>query len=145
MIDESSPTPVVWDTKIAVVLRDDLEAWQRLNVTAFTISGIAATVEDVTGEPYVDGSGVTYLPMFRQPVLVFAADAEKMRQIHERALRREIPCAVYTEELFSTNNDEDNRAQVQAVPTEKLNLVGLAMRGDRKAIDKVVKGASLHP
>ncbi|MCQ4045260.1 DUF2000 family protein [Streptantibioticus rubrisoli] len=145
MTGESSRTPVVWDTKIAVVLRDDLQVWQKLNVTAFTVSGIAATVENVVGEPYQDGSDTTYLPMFRQPVLVFAADAEKLRLIHERALRRELPVAVYTEELFVTNNDEDNRAAVRAVPTEKLNLVGLAMRGDRKIVDKVVKGATLHP
>jgi hypothetical protein len=145
MTDESSPKPVAWETKLAVVLREDLAAWQKLNVTAFTVSGIAATVEGVIGEPYEDASGVEYLPMFRQPVLVFAADAEKMRQIHERALRRDIQVAVYTEELFATNNDEDNRAQVRAVPTEKLNLVGMAMLADRKSIDKVVKGASLHP
>jgi hypothetical protein len=145
MTGETSRTPVVWDTKIAVVLRDDLQVWQKLNVTAFTVSGIAATVENVVGEPYQDASDTTYLPMFRQPVLVFAADSEKLRVIHERALRRELPVAVYTEELFVTNNDEDNRAAVGAVPTEKLNLVGLAMRGDRKIIDKVVKGAALHP
>ena len=59
---------VVFDTKIAVILRQDLATWQKLNVTAFTISGIAASVEDVTGEPYRDGSGNVYLPMFRQPV-----------------------------------------------------------------------------
>lgn len=144
MTEENSPTPVVWETKIAVVLREDLQVWQKLNVTAFTVSGIAATVENVTGEPYVDGSDNTYLPMFRQPVLVFSATAEQMRQIHERAVRREVPTAVYTEELFTTNNDEDNRAQVRAVEAEKLNLVGMAMRADRRTIDKVVKGASLH-
>jgi hypothetical protein len=145
MTDESSPTPVVWDTKIAVVLRDDLENWQKLNITAFTVSGIAATVEDVVGEPYVDGSDNTYLPMFRQPVLVFSAPADKLRLIHERALNRGIPTAVYTEELFVTNNDADNRAAVRAVPAEKLRLVGLAVRADRRIVDKVVKGATLHP
>src|SRR5712692_2594803 len=104
------PTRVIWDTKIAVVLRDDLAQWQKLNVTAFLVSGIAATVDGVVGEPYMDGSGNTYLPMFRQPVLVFAADADRIRQIHERALRREVRPAIYTEEIFATNNDEDNRA-----------------------------------
>ena len=59
---------VVFDTKIAVILRQDLATWQKLNVTAFTISGIAASADDVTGEPYGDGSGNIYLPMFRQPV-----------------------------------------------------------------------------
>ncbi|MFE0590021.1 DUF2000 family protein [Micromonospora echinospora] len=145
MDEKDERAPVVWDTKIAVVLRDDLEGWQRLNITAFTVSGIAATVEDVVGEPYVDGSDNTYLPMFRQPVLVFAADAEKLRQIHERALRREVPMAIYTEELFVTNNDEDNRAAVRAVAADKLRLVGVAMRADRRTVDKIVKGATLHP
>ncbi len=144
MTEENSPTPVVWDTKIAVVLREDLQVWQKLNITAFTVSGIAATVENVVGEPYVDGSDNVYLPMFRQPVLVFSSTAEGLRQIHERALRREVPCAVYTEELFVTNNDEDNRASVRAVTAEKMNLVGLALRADRKIVDKIVKGASLH-
>ncbi|BCL17539.1 DUF2000 family protein [Micromonospora sagamiensis] len=145
MDEKDERSPVVWDTKIAVVLRDDLEGWQRLNITAFTVSGIAATVDNVVGEPYVDGSDNTYLPMFRQPVLVFAANAEKLRQIHERGLRREVPMAVYTEELFVTNNDEDNRAAVRAVAADKLRLVGLALRADRKTVDKIVKGASLHP
>ena len=30
-----------FDTKIAVVLRDDLAVWQKTNVTAFLVSGIA--------------------------------------------------------------------------------------------------------
>ena len=33
---------VVFDAKIAVIHRQDLATWQKLNVTAFTISGIAA-------------------------------------------------------------------------------------------------------
>ena len=31
----SDQAPVRFDTKIAVLLRDDLETWQRLNVTSF--------------------------------------------------------------------------------------------------------------
>jgi hypothetical protein len=31
-----------FDTKIAVVIRTNLEAWQKLNVAAFLTSGIAA-------------------------------------------------------------------------------------------------------
>jgi hypothetical protein len=144
LTEQHETTRVVWDTKIAVVLRDDLEPWQTLNVTAFTISGIAATVDGVVGEPYLDGSGNEYLPMFRQPVLVFEASGELLKQIHERAMRREVRCAVYTEELFSTNNDEDNRAAVRGVEVDKLRLVGLAMRSDRRTVDKIVKGATLH-
>jgi len=32
-----------FDTKIVVIVRDDLAIWQKLNITAFTVSGIAGT------------------------------------------------------------------------------------------------------
>lgn len=144
MAEERALTRVVWDTKIAVAVREDLMQWQKLNVTAFLVSGIAATVEEVVGESYIDGSGNTYLPMFRQPVLIFATDSEMLRRIHERALRRGVPSAIYTEEIFATNNDEDNRAVVRDVEFDKLRLVGLALRADAKVVDKIMKGASLH-
>jgi hypothetical protein len=136
LISEQEPTKVVWNTKIAIVLRDDLETWQKLNVTAFTVSGIAATVENVVGEPYVDGSGHTYLPMFQQPTVVFTATAEELTRVYERALSRGIPMAIYPQDLFTTNNDRDNRAAIRNVTSDKLRLAGLALREDRKLVDK---------
>ncbi len=133
-----------FDTKIAVVLREDLATWQKLNVTAFTISGIAGTVEGIVGENYEDGSGNQYLPMIVQPILVFSADAVQLRTVYERAMTQELRFAIYTEELFSTGHDEDNRAEVKAVPASELKIVGLAFRGDKKVMDKVLKGLSLH-
>ena len=46
-----------FDTKIAVIIRTDLEAWQKLNVAAFLTSGIAATFPECIGVNYEDGSG----------------------------------------------------------------------------------------
>ena len=89
-----------FDTKLAVVLRDDLAVWQKTNVTAFLVSGIAATVPGVVGEPYLDASGNEYLPMFVQPVLVYEADAPALRRAYERAMSRGVRPAVYTRELF---------------------------------------------
>lgn len=133
-----------FDTKIAVVLREDLPVWQKLNVTAFLVSGIAATTPDAVGEAYVDGSGNSYLPMFRQPVLVFAGGADDVRRAWERARAQELRLAIFTEELFATGHDEANRAAVQAASADELRLVGLAMRAERKAVDKATKGLRLH-
>ncbi|MFF9286909.1 DUF2000 family protein [Streptomyces griseosporeus] len=137
--------PVRFDTKIAVLLRDDLESWQRLNVTAFLVSGLGTAVPEVIGEPYEDAGGVGYLPMFRQPVLVFEGTKETLTAAHGRALSRALPRAVFTSDLFATGNDRDNRAAVRAVPTADLDLVGLAVYGPRNAVDKVLKGARMHP
>ena len=134
-----------FDTKIAVVLRDDLAVWQKTNVTAFVVSGIAGTVDGVVGDPYRDASGNEYLPMFVQPVLVYEADGDALRRAYERALSRGVTPAVYTKELFETDHHEANRAAVAAVPAEELDLVGIAFRADRKVVDKVVDRLHLHP
>jgi hypothetical protein len=136
--------PIRFDTKIAVLLRDDLATWQRLNVTAFLVGGVAGAEPDLLGEEYVDADGTRYLPMFRQPVLVFAGNLDTLTGAHTRALARGLRISIFTQELFGTGNDRDNRAAVRAVPREKLDLVGLALHGPRNAVDKVLKGASLH-
>src|SRR5689334_7055943 len=118
---------MTFDTKIAVVLRNDLATWQKLNVTAFTISGIAGTGENLVGENYEDASGNLYLPMLKQPVLVFEASSEQIRRAYERALQRGVAFSVFTEDLFATGNDIDNRAAVKARRSEELNVVGMAM------------------
>ncbi|MFF3347275.1 DUF2000 family protein [Streptomyces sp. NPDC002779] len=137
--------PIRFDTKIAVLLREDLEPWQRLNVTAFLVSGLGTQVPEVIGEPYEDADQVAYLPMFRQPVLVFQGSKETLTAAHARVLSRALPRALFTSDLFATGNDRDNRAAVRAVPTRDLDLVGLAVHGPRNAVDKVLKGARMHP
>lgn len=136
--------PVRFDTKIALVLRADLPMWQQLNMAAFLVSGIATSSEDVVGEPYEDAASVHYLPMFRQPVLVFEASAEQLRAAYERARARDLPIAIFTDDLFTTGHDEANRAAVRAVSSSDLRLAGLALRAGRKSVDAVVKGLPLH-
>jgi hypothetical protein len=133
-----------FDTKIAVVLRDDLAPWQSINVTAFLVSGIAGTVPGVVGEPYRDASQQEYLPMFVQPVLVYEADGSGLRRAYDRAISRGVKPAIYTSDLFTTNHDAANRAAVAVVASEDLDLVGIAFRAERKTVDKVVDRLHFH-
>jgi Protein of unknown function (DUF2000) len=81
-----------FDTKVAVVVREGLATWQRLNVTAFLISGVCAQAGPAAiGEDYVDAHGRHYLPLLVQPVLVFEAGAAKLETLRERAERRGVP------------------------------------------------------
>ncbi|MBT0767385.1 DUF2000 domain-containing protein [Kineosporia sp. J2-2] len=137
--------PIRFDTKIAVLLRDDLAVWQRLNVCAFLVSGITAAHPQLVGDPYEDADGTPYLAMLRQPVLVFQGSADVLTSAHTRAIGRELPMSLFTSELFASGNDRDNRAAVAAVPRAELDLVGLAVHGPKNAVDKVLKGAVMHP
>lgn len=132
-------------TKAAVIVRDDLAAWQRLNVTGFLVSGIVGgTGERVVGEDYIDADGTRYLPMLVQPLLVLEADAGKLRTVRRRAADRGVPIAIYTAELFATGHDEDNRAAVRAVSTEDLDLVGIGLRAPHRDADAVLRGLRRH-
>ena len=136
---------VAFDTKLAIVLLDELPVWQKTNATAFLASGFAARDPSLVGEPYVDGSGNEYLPMFRQPVLVYAADAAGIRRAYERAMARPLEqLAIFTRDLFATPHDEANRAAVAAVPADQLDLAGIALRGERKVVDKVLDKLRPH-
>jgi len=133
-----------FDTKIAIVIRSDLEAWQKLNVASFLASGVAAAFPACIGEPYEDGSGTRYLSLIGQPILIYGADRAALSRALERALARSVTPAVYTEDMFKTTHDAANREAVKGVRRTELNLVGLAMRSERKVIDKIVDGLKFH-
>lgn len=140
-----SAPPPRFDTKVVVLLGDDLAPWQELNVTAFLMSGITMSAPSLTGDPYRDGDGVEYLPMLRQPVLVMTAASELLRSVRSRASARDdVALAVYTRDLFATGHDDANRAAVAVVASDDLDLVGLAVRGPRNAVDRMLKGARMH-
>jgi len=133
-----------FDTKIAIVIRTDLEAWQKLNVTAFLASGIAAAFPGCIGEPYEDASSTPYHALIGQPILIYGADRAQLSRALERAIARDVKAAVYTEDMFATTHDAANREVVKAVARPDLNLVGLAFRAERKVIDKVLDGLKFH-
>ncbi|MEJ1173412.1 DUF2000 family protein [Agrobacterium sp. CMT1] len=134
----------MFDTKIAVVLRDDLAVWQKLNVTAFLMSGIVAQTGEIIGEPYRDRAGNVYNPLSVQPIVVMAADQEALRKIHQRSLERDVTTSLYIEEMFSTGHDAANRQAFSEFSPETAKVVGMALRADKKIVDKITKGAKLH-
>ena len=83
-----------YDTKIAIVVRDDLATWQKLNIASFLAGGLAGTSPELAGEPYRDASGRFYGPLIRQPVLIFAASAAELTSVLQRAQQR--GCLLYT-------------------------------------------------
>jgi hypothetical protein len=135
----------MFDTKIAIVICDDLAVWQKLNVTAFLMSGLANATPGLTGEPYRDAAGNTYHSLCIQPVIVLAADQAALKSIHARALERKVPHGLYIEEMFATGHDAANRAVFAEHGPATAKVVGLALREDKKIVDKITKGARMHP
>ena len=136
---------MTFDTKIAIVLRDDLATWQKLNVTAFIASAIVGQTPSIIGENYRDASANLYMPMIVQPMMIYEADRDSLRKAYQRAMERDVRLAIFTIELFSTPDDIANRAAVANKTADALDLVGIGMRDMKKTVDKVIKGLKFHP
>ena len=130
--------------KISLAVRDDLATWQKLNVTAFLTSGLGTVRPDVIGAPYFDRDGRSYPPMLSTPVRVFAGDQAALRRGFDRALGRGLLVSVYTDEMFMTMNDEDNRSAVAEVATAELTIAGFVAVGESKQVDKALDKLKPH-
>ena len=134
----------VFDTKIVIILRDDLKPWQELNVTAFLATGIAGAEPTIIGEAYRDRAGNVYNPMSIQPMVVLSADAATMAKAHRRSLDLKVRMSAYVEEMFATGHDAANRAVFAEFAPEDAKLVGLDFRAPKKVADRIGKGAKMH-
>jgi hypothetical protein len=134
----------MFDTKIAIVLRNNLQSWQKLNVTAFLVSGITGQSPDMIGEAYRDRAGNLYKPLSIQPMIVLSADEDTIATIHRRSLERGITTSMFIEEMFATGHDAANREMFAKFAPEDARVVGIALRADKKIVDKITKGAVMH-
>jgi hypothetical protein len=134
----------VFDTKIVIILRDDLMPWQEVNVAAFLMTGIVAQHPRLIGEPYRDRAGHVYNPMSIQPIVVLAGDQAVLANAQRRCLEQEIAASAYVEEMFATDHDAANRAVFADFAPEDAKLVGIGFRAPKKLADKIGKGARKH-
>ncbi|WP_137156809.1 DUF2000 family protein [Rhizobium sp. FKL33] len=134
----------MFDTKIVLILREDLPSWQALNVAAFLMSGVTAGAPEIIGEPYLDRDGRRFLPISGQPVIVLEADGETIRKAAARMKEQNVDGAAYIEEMFSTGHDAANRAVFSEFGPDNASFVGLGFRAPKKIADKISKGARMH-
>jgi hypothetical protein len=135
----------MFETKVAILVQADLEVWRKLNATAFLATGVAGAAPEAMGEPYEDATGRGYARLLGQPILIFAASSQDLLRAVRIAHERGLTCAAYVRAMFETGHDAANRAVFKEEPVDAQDLVGLALRGPKKDVNKAVKGLRLHP
>lgn len=135
---------MAFNEKIIVVVRDDLEQWQKLNVVSFLMSGVMIDNPNLAGEPYFDKNGNEYSRMAKQPVFVYGGDGGVLDKVNNRALRRNVKTSAYIEQMFTTGHDQANRRAFSEHGQDEGHIVGLGFCCDGKEADKIVKGVKKH-
>jgi hypothetical protein len=135
----------MYDNKIAVVIKDDLQNWQKLNVTSFLASSVAIQFPETHGKALVSASGTAYLPFFKHPILVYKADTEEqLQRAFARSKDRELNIGIYSSAQFATKNEEQNLEEIGRRTDDNLDLVGIIVYGPNKKVDKALDGLKLH-
>jgi hypothetical protein len=132
--------------KIAVVVRDDLQDWQKLNVVAFLASSVAIEFPETHGKAFITASGNSYLSFINQPMLVYKAEElADLKRAFLRAKERGLKIGIYTKPLFATKSEAENIVEISKLSDEQQDLVGIVVYGDGKLVSKALDGLKFHP
>ncbi|CAI8871737.1 DUF2000 family protein [Chryseobacterium sp. IT-36CA2] len=135
----------MYDKKVAIVIKDDLLLWQKLNVVSFLAGSIAIKFPETHGEKFVTADQKEFLPFIKHPTLIYKADdTEKLQRAFRRSRDRELTIGIYTQQLFDTRSGEENVLEIAKHTADNLDLVGIIMYGDNKKVDKALDGLKFH-
>jgi hypothetical protein len=87
---------MVFETKVAILVLEDLPVWQKLNVAAFLATGVAGAAPEAMGEPYVDAAGREHARLLGQPMLVFAATPDGLLRAYRAGIERGLAPMLFT-------------------------------------------------
>ena len=136
----------MYDKKIAIVIKNDLLDWQKLNVAAFLASSVAIQFPETHGQAFTNASGSVYLPFIKHPILIYKAETdEQLKRAFNRAKERGINIGIYTKPLFDTKNEEGNHTEISKTIDEEQELAGIVIYGENKKVDKTLDGLKFHP
>lgn len=135
----------MYDKKVAIVIKDDLLPWQKLNVVSFLAGSIAIQFPETHGEDFVTADNVRFLPFIKNPTLIYKAEtSEKLQRAFRRARERELSIGIYTKPLFDTRSGEENVLEIAKHTADDLDLVGIIVYGENKKVDKALDGLKFH-
>ena len=135
----------MYNNKIALIIKNDLQSWQKLNVASFLASSVAIKFPETHGKPFINASGSEYLPFIKHPILIYKAESEtEIKRAFKRAKERELYIGIYTEPLFATKNEEENLIEIAKCTDESQLLAGIIIYGENKKVDKALDGLKFH-
>jgi hypothetical protein len=134
-----------FQNKIAIVIKNDLLDWQKLNVASFLASSVAIKFPETHGKSFINASNTQFLPFIKQPIIIYKADEQaQIKRAFNRAKQRELNIGVYTKPLFETKNEDENLIEISKTSDENQELVGIVIYGENRKVNKALNGLKFH-
>jgi len=125
--------------KAVIILLPD----QPLGLLVNTASVLAVTLGDlvksIRGEDTYDADGILHPGVIHIPLPILSADSQTLQTIYNCTRADEsITVADFTRIAQSCKTYEEYKDRCAVTPTDSMGLLGIALYGDRKRINKLV-------
>lgn len=125
--------------KCAVVLAEHLPTGLAVNAASVLSVTLGARVPGLVGGDVEDADGVTHPGVIRIPLPVLVAPADRISQLLTvAAADPDVFFATFSSLAQSCRTYDEYVERMGATATEEVELVGIALFGPRKKLDKLV-------
>ncbi|MFD7137160.1 DUF2000 domain-containing protein [Streptomyces sp. NPDC059894] len=131
-------------TKVALVLRDDLPPAHAANTSAVLALSLGGRIGDSVGRDGEDASGGVHPGLNTHPIPVLTASAQELTTLLERARAAdEVRLVALTETARRARDYEDYLTDLKATGAEELEYLGVIVHGPRNKVSKLTRHLSL--
>jgi len=124
--------------RCVIVINQQLAAGQAANAAAVLALTLGQRHPSLVGAPLIDADNREHPGLIPIGISVLVADAQQLTQLHQHLLNDdEMDGIIFPVEGQQTTDYAAFREAVSVVPTDNLQLLGIALAGNKKVVRKL--------
>lgn len=131
------------ERKCVMVVEEGLPAGVAANATGVLAFTLGREVDFAVGPSVLDGSGTRHVGITRIPIPVLSADGETLRRLRSEATESDLLAVDFTDAAKMSRSYEEYERKLATKEATDLVYLGLALYGERKAVEKLTRGLPL--
>jgi len=125
--------------KAVIILEPNQPLGLLVNSASVLSVTLGSVIDSIRGSDTYDANGVQHLGVIRIPLPILSAESETLLSIYDKARNdSSIMVADFTKTAQSCKSYDEYIEKCANTPTDKMGLLGLALYGERKKINKLV-------
>lgn len=129
--------------RIVIVLNQHLPAGKAANAAAVLAMTLGQRHPDLIGEPLQDADGQRYPGLIPLGISVLSAADEDLKLLLRQGAERGCDITIFPVDGQQTTNYADFRQAVATQSEQQLQLLGIAVAGEKKTVRKLVASLKL--
>lgn len=132
------------DFKMVIVVDESLPVGLQCNTAAVLSLTLGEKIKGLIGSDLQDKSGITHTGLTQYPLPILKASIDQIHQIYKNSLEdKNLLMVDITDSAQTTKNYTDYEEKLRSKLTEEHKLLGLALAGSSKLVNKLTGNLAL--